>query len=187
MTVGPLPASASAEGSPRIPSIPAPGMLRHPVMTRADAAHEATKMNVRFEFLFSILPTFDTSSSLRVPRDYFGRQRVTNSKKPAKSTQTIWSRPSGGRTVKRHCGASQCQLGAKNGRNRQSPRQREFHAPIDRADAHDRGRGRLERKGGPLLVTPEDNRSSTSAQTAETSNEVPIVKPGAGRSLEPCR
>ena len=62
VTVGPLPASASADGSPLRPSIPEPGMLRQPVMTRADAAHPATKMNVRFVFLFSILPTFDTST-----------------------------------------------------------------------------------------------------------------------------
>jgi hypothetical protein len=74
--------------------MPVPGTLRQPVMTRADAAQPATKMKVRFVFLFSILPTFDTlircaPTRAKTLQGYFGIQSVTNSKKPAKSSQTI--------------------------------------------------------------------------------------------------
>ena len=66
VTVGPAPANASGAGSLRIPSIPEPGILRHPVINNAIDAHVIMHTQVRFAFLFSILPAFDTVSPNRV-------------------------------------------------------------------------------------------------------------------------
>ncbi len=60
VTVGPLPANASADGSPRIPNRFLPGMLRQPVETSAATAQVVNTTLVRFALFFSILPTFDT-------------------------------------------------------------------------------------------------------------------------------
>jgi hypothetical protein len=69
--------------------MPAPGMLRQPLKTGVEATSEAININVDFVFLFSILPTFDTSNPKRSPREIIGSRHMSNSKKPAKSSQTI--------------------------------------------------------------------------------------------------
>jgi hypothetical protein len=60
VVVGPLPASASADGPRRNPNMFPPGVLRQPLESNAAAAHVVNNKLVLFAFVFSILPTFDT-------------------------------------------------------------------------------------------------------------------------------
>jgi hypothetical protein len=69
--------------------MPAPGMLRHPVIITADAALRAAKMKVRFENLFSILPILDTmiASLLRIPT------LRTSTRRKSKETGKVFASP----------------------------------------------------------------------------------------------
>ena len=87
MVVGPLPASASAEGSLRIPNMFLPGMLRQPVEIHA-AAHAITTTLVRCAFFICFLPILETEKTERTSPSFFRKFSCSKSIKSARSAQT---------------------------------------------------------------------------------------------------